>query len=483
MVTWASFTRVQLGFGGLLRRAGLPLLTLALLTLPAGPTPADAPATPPGYGATRVTEIPITGTIEMGLAPFVERAIAQAEREGADAILLRVDTFGGRIDAAVRIRDAILDCQVPTIAWVSGRAISAGALISLAAKTLVMNEGASIGAAEPIHITPGGESEPTGEKTVSYMRGEMRATAEATGRDARVAEAMVDADIAIDGVVATGKLLTLTGHEALDLGVADKLVTGRGELLRYMDWDEGDVVRASPTWSEGLVRFLTHPIMAGLLLSIGGLALLLELRTPGLGIPGLIGVICLALYFGSHYLVNLAGNVELLLFLGGLLLIVLEIFVIPGFGAAGIAGIVMLVAGLLLSRVAPHGGMADIRGALLLLIASFFVTLILFLSLLKYLPQARWMGGIVLETRQDHAVGFHADQHEGEPLVGKIGHCLSDLRPAGVIELEGRRLDVVTTGDYVDRGSRVKVIKISGNRVVVEPLESGEAEGSPSQLT
>jgi membrane-bound serine protease (ClpP class) len=277
------------------------------------------------------------------------------------------------------------------------------------------------------------------------------------------------------GLDEAGKLLTLTGLEAVTHGIAHPVVADRGALLALMNWEERRVVRASPTWSEGLVRFLTHPVLAGLLLSIGGLALLLELRSPGLGIPGLIGVICLALYFGSHYLVSLAGNVELLLFLGGLLLLILEIFVIPGFGAAGIAGIVMLVAGLLLSRVSPHGGMEEIRAALMLLVVSFAVTLVLFLSLLRFLPQARWMGAIVLEDRQDHAVGFHADSHEGEPLLGKRGRSLSDLRPAGIIELEGRRLDVITAGDYIERGALVEVIEIKANRIVVARADTGEA--------
>lgn len=451
------------------------LSSLALLHLALGALPAAAETPPPGFGAARVAEIPISGTIEMGLAPFVERAIHEAESGEADAILLRVDTFGGRIDAAVKIRDAILASKLPTVAWVSGRAISAGALISLAAETLVMNEGASIGAAQPVQISPGGESSPTGEKTVSSMRGEMRATAEARGRNARVAEAMVDADIEIEGVVAAGKLLTLTGQEALAQDIADRVVSDRGALLALMGWEERRVVRANPTWSEGLVRFLTHPVLAGLLLTVGGLALLLELRSPGLGIPGLIGVICLALYFGSHYLVSLAGNVELLLFLGGLLLLILEVFVIPGFGATGIAGILMLVAGLLLSRVSPHGGMAEIRAALMLLVISFAATLALFLALLRFLPQARWMGAIVLEDRQDHAVGFHADRHEGEPLLGKRGRCLSDLRPAGVVEIEGRRLDVISSGNYIARGALVTVIEIKANRIVVELAESGEA--------
>lgn len=458
--------------GGPSRTLFLLLIPLLALILAQSGSLADADTSGPGP---RIVEIPITGTIEMGLAPFVARAIAEAEADGADLLLFSVDTFGGRIDAAVSIKDAILATQLPTVAWVEGRAISAGALISLSADTLIMNEGASIGAATPVQVSPGGEAKETGEKTVSYMRGEMRATAEATGRDARVAEAMVDADIEIEGVSEAGKLLTLTSHEALDLGVADKVMRGRVELLATMGWSEADFHEARLTWAEQLVRFLTHPILAGLLLSLGGLALLLELRTPGLGIPGLIGVICLALYFGSHYLVHLAGNVELLLFLGGLLLIVLEIFVIPGFGFAGIAGGLMLTAGLLLSRIGPSAGMADIRGALMLLISSFVITFILFLVLLKYLPQARWMGGIVLEARQVHDAGYHADQYEGEELLEKIGVCLTDLRPSGTVEIEGRRLDVITSGDYVDAGCRVRVIELRGNRMVVEACKDGEA--------
>ncbi|MCP4548337.1 MAG: nodulation protein NfeD [bacterium] len=422
-----------------------------------------------------IVEIPIHGTIEMGLAPFVQRAIREAEDMAADALLLRVDTFGGRIDAAVRIRDAILHTEIPSVIWVEGRAISAGALITLAGETVIMNEGASIGAAQPVQVTPTGKAKETGEKTVSYMRGEMRATAEARDRDPRIAEAMVDSDIAIDGISEEGKLLTLTSEEALDLDIADHLVSNRKELREIMGWTRAEIRQIEPMWSEQMVRFLTHPILAGLLLSIGGLALLLEIRTPGLGLPGIIGVLALALYFGSHYLVNLAGNVEVLLFLGGLLLIILEVFVIPGFGAAGIIGAILVVLGLLLSRISPHGGSGDIRGALLMLICSFLFTAGVFIALLKYLPEAKWMPGMVLANNQDPNAGFHADQHRDLNLMDKIGHSITDLRPAGTIEVDGSRFDVITMGDYIDVGKTVKIIEVRGNRIVVEEIENNKA--------
>ncbi len=414
-----------------------------------------------------VVEIPIEGTIEMGLAPFVERALAEAEDRGADAVLLRIDTFGGRIDAAVRIRDAILETRIPTIAWVEGRAISAGALITLAAETVIFSEGASIGAAQPVQLGPGG-AEDTGEKTVSYMRGEMRATAEARGRDASVAEAMVDADIEIEGLVEAGKLLTMTAAEAEDWGLVDHIVKNLDDLRACLGWENTRLAAMEPTWSELLVRFLTHPVLAGLLLSLGGLGLLLELRTPGFGIPGLVGIICLALYFGSHYLVNLAGNIEIFLFLAGIILIVLEVFVIPGFGLAGILGTVSLIMGVLLSRLAPHGAPGDLTAALGVMLGAFGLTLLLFFLLVRYLPAARWMHGIVLNESQRHEEGFHADQHEDLQLMGKVGKAYTDLRPAGTIEIGGTRFDAITPGDYIDKGTAIRVVEIEANRIVVD---------------
>ena len=438
---------------------GLGLLSLLAIVI--------APVQSQVEDARYVVEIPIEGTIEMGLAPFVERALLEAEGRGADAVLLRIDTFGGRIDAAVRIRDAILESRIPTIAWVDGRAISAGALITLAADIVIFSEGASIGAAQPIELGPGGSSD-TGEKTVSYMRGEMRATAEARGRNAQVAEAMVDADIAIEDLIAEGKLLTLTAIEAEDWGLVDHIVQDLSELKSCLGWENTRIQAMEPTWSERLVRFLTHPVLAGLLLSLGGLGLLLEIRTPGFGLPGLVGIICLALYFGSHYLVNLAGNIEIFLFLAGIILIVLEVFVIPGFGLAGILGTVSLILGVLLSRLAPHGSPGDFTSALGVMLGAFALTVLLFFVMIRYLPAARWMHGIVLNESQRHEQGFHADQYEELGLLNKTGRAYTDLRPSGTIEIEGKRFDAMTSGDYINKGTSVYVVEAEGNRIVVE---------------
>lgn len=233
----------------------------------------------------------IDGVIDLGLAPFVQRVITEATQVGAAAVILEIDTFGGRVDTAVQIRDALLNTPLRTVSFVNKRAISAGALIGLATQTLVMANGSTIGAAAPVQIgAPGAAAKPAEEKTVSYVRKEFRATAEARQRPLLLAEAMVDADVEIAGVVAKGKLLTLTTEEALQ----HKLANFRADTLTYLLAQLGlagaEIRYASPHWAEQLVRFLTHPVLSSLLISIGMLGIMLELRTPGFGIAGGLGI-------------------------------------------------------------------------------------------------------------------------------------------------------------------------------------------------
>src|SRR5688500_15642482 len=234
---------------------GAALVALALLCLL---TPAVLPAQTP---APVVYVAPVEGIIDLGLAPFVRRVLDEAAEQRAAAVVLEINTFGGRVDAAVLIRDALLRARVRTVAFVNKRAISAGALIGLAAETIAMAEGSTIGAATPVTMgEPGGPAQPVAEKTVSYMRKEFRATAEARKRPPLLAEAMVDADVEVPGVIAKGKLLTLTTEEALQHQVADVRAESVDAVLTFLELSDADVRRASPTWAETLVRFLTHPV-------------------------------------------------------------------------------------------------------------------------------------------------------------------------------------------------------------------------------
>jgi membrane-bound serine protease (ClpP class) len=275
--------------------------------------------------------VPIDGVVDLGLPHFVQRVLKEAANAGAAAVVLEVNTFGGRVDGAVQVRDALLDSPVRTIAYVNKRAISAGALITLAAETIVMAGGGTIGAATPVQGGESGASQaPVGEKAVSYVRSEFRATAERRKRPPALAEAMVDADIEIPGVVAKGKLLTLTTDEAVALKLADFKADTLESALAQAGLAGARIERPTPNWSEHLVRFLTHPVVSSLLITVATLGIILEMRTVGFGIAGVLGLSSLALFFWSHWLVQLAGWEELLLVLAGFTLLALEIFLIPG---------------------------------------------------------------------------------------------------------------------------------------------------------
>ncbi len=420
----------------------------------------------------RVIVIPIQGTIDMGLAPFVKRALAEAEASKADALILDINTFGGRVDAAVVIRDALLASPVRTIAFVNRRAISAGALISLAAKEIVMTEGATIGAATPVQMSPtGGEASPVEEKTVSYVRKEFRATAESRGRPLDIAEAMVDRDVEIPGLNPKGKLLTLTTNEALARKVADRQANTLDSLLMTSGLTGAEIVRVAPNWGEGFVRLLTHPLVASLLLSIATLGIIIELRTPGFGVPGGLGILSLILVLGGHYTVELVGWEELILVGLGLTLITLEVFVIPGFGIAGIAGIIATLAGFSLSLVGHGSTMAAFFGAMGRVTLSMVVALVGSLVAFRFLRHTPFSRQLVLDAALPSGVGDAPPAPVAVPLthVGQVGRTATPLRPAGIALLDGVRVDVVSEGEMIVAGVPIIVTRMEGNRIVVRP--------------
>ena len=302
------------------------LMTLALLlTLAGSPSPAQSPI---------VYRLAIAGVVENGLAPYVARGLREAAAAGAAAVYLDIDTPGGRIDAAERIADAVGGSPVPVYAFVNPRAYSAGALIALSARAIYMRPGAVLGAATPVD----GQGVKASEKMVSAMRGEFRALAEARGLDPRVAEAMVDERVEIAGLDTPDQLLTLSTNEALRVGYAKAAVSGEPDLLRTIGLPNARVVTIEPNWAELVVRFLTNPLVAPLLLSLGVLGLVFEIKTGAFGLGGLVSLASLGLFFGSSLLVGLAGWEEIILLGIGLVAIAVEVFILPGFGAAGVLG-------------------------------------------------------------------------------------------------------------------------------------------------
>ncbi len=412
--------------------------------------------------AADVWVVPVRGTIEWGLAGFVQRAVGEAVEQGAGAILFEISTFGGRVDAATEIRDAIMSAPVPTIAYVTERAWSAGALIALAAEHLAMAPGSSIGAAEP---------RPAEEKTISAVRAEFEATAQGRGRDPEVAAAMVDQDIAIAGLVAEGKILTLSADHAVDIDFADFIAQSRQEVLRYLGYDRLGTRVLKATWAEKAAGFITLPVMSSLLLILGFAGLVLELLTPGFGVPGTIGIIGLVLFFGGRMIIGLAGWEEVFLFVTGFVLLLIEVFVIPGFGLVGLLGLASIFGSIVLSYASTEAGLVNL--AVALMVTAFVVVI----GWKRFRRSGAWER-LVLKTVIDKTASPDAEVPlpEGSELVEKLGTALTPLRPAGIVEIDGKRVDAVTEGEFVSRGSQIQVISMVGNRVVVKAVALSDQE-------
>jgi membrane-bound serine protease (ClpP class) len=423
--------------------------------------------------------VPIHGMIDLGLAPFLSRSMREAEAVGAAAVVLDINTFGGRVDAAVAMRDTLLNAPVRTVAFVNQRAISAGALIALACETIVMVPGGTLGAATPV-LGGAGEPETASEKTVSYVRKEFRATAEARNRPPQFAEAMVDADVEIAGVIEKGKLLTLTAAEAAQHRMTDHVAGTIESALETAGLAGAELRMQRQTWAESVVRFLTDPIVSSLLMSVGLLGLFIEIRTPGFGVAGALGLGALGLFFWGHWIVQLAGWEELLLFAAGLVLIGIEAFALPGFGIAGVAGILAVVGGLSLALVGAGATVAIVIVALGRVAIALLVAMVGGALLLRFLPHLPFGKRLILARNMRAEEGYTSPPPEDEHWRGRRGTALSPLRPAGIAEIDGARVDVVSDGSFIDAGTAIVVARVDGNRIVVRrvPADPTTSEGA-----
>ena len=390
----------------------------------------------------------------------VDQAYQQAIKSNSKLFLVELNTFGGMVNFADSIRSQLLDSKIPTVVYINHNAASAGALISIASDRIYMSKGSSIGAASVVDQS--GEVLP--EKYQSYMRGLMRATAEATGRDPKIAEAFVDPEIDLPGIKPAGKILTLTGAEAVRLGVAVAEVNSVDQVLQKEGFSISDVQHHTLTWVDHLISFLINPAVSGvlILLIVGGIYF--ELQTPGIGFALLVAVAAAILFFAPLYMQGLADHWEIALFVVGLVLIVLELFVIPGFGVAGIAGIICLICGLAFSMVAND--YFDFRidapntlfNAFFLVLISMTGGVVLMVIFGKGLLQTRAFRRLVLQDEQRSSDGFTSSMLS-KPLVGKTGIAKTVLRPSGKIEIEGQWYDAVALGGFIEAGASVYVEK------------------------
>ena len=410
-----------------------------------------------------VYRIPVTGVIELGIAPFIRRALREAQEAGARAAVLDVNTLGGRVDAALDIVDAISQTTIPVYALVNPRAISAGALISVAADTVFMVPDGLIGASTVVE----GEGQYASEKAQSAMRAQYRALAERRGLDPLVGEAMVDERVVVPGLDDSTRLLTMTTDEAVRVKYAVETASFDA-MLQTLGLAGAEVRDATTNWAESLVRFLTHPVVAAILLPLGILGLTMELKSPGLGFAGGVGFLALALFFGSHIIVGLAGWEDVILLLVGVALLGLEIFVIPGFGVTGILGLLCIGSAIFLALLGDLRTWHDLMRATGTFASSVLIFAAALYLVVRQLPKSEHQTGIFLKAATNKDEGFVAGDARSD-LVGAVGTALVDLRPSGTARFGDQRLDVVSESGFVLKGQQVRVVRAEAYRLVVTP--------------
>lgn len=403
--------------------------------------------------------VPIEETVEKGLLAFLKRAVGEAEEAGAEAIIFDVNTPGGAVDAADEIGKLLTGTDLKTVAFVNKKALSAGAYISLNTDEIYMVPGATMGSAAIIDQ----QGNTAGKKAESYWFAAMRAAAVESGRDPTYAKAMADESIDLPELGAPkGKLLTLTAEQALEVGYSEGTVKNLDELINQLGYKDAEIRNVNETFAEKLARFLTHPVMTPILMTVGSVGLVLELFSPGFGLPGIAGLSALLLFFYGHLVAGLAGFETLILFALGVGLILLELF-LPG----GIIGVIGLLAVISSFFMASNNVVYMAISLLIALTASIVLSI---LMIRVYEKKMNFFKRIILTDSTSTEKGYVSNKNRLE-LIGVEGVTLTPLRPSGTIAVEDERIDVVSEGGFVPKGRKVRIIKTEGAKIVVRELE------------
>lgn len=403
----------------------------------------------------------------------LNQAIKQAQDVKADYLFMELNTFGGELDAADKMRTALLECEIPTIVFINKNAASAGALISLACDSIYMAPGSSMGAASVVNQT--GEIMP--DKYQSYMRSLMRSTAEMNGRDPDIAQAMVDPDVEIPGISDKGKVLTFTTSEAIDHHFCNDEASDKDDVMHKMNISSYQFVNQKVTWIDKVISFLINPLVSGILIMfiIGGIYF--EMQAPGIGFALVVAILAALLYFAPHYLEGLAAHWEIIVFLVGFGLLMLEIFVVPGFGVTGISGIILMVGALVLTMIFNVGFNFSMTDSgifvkyLFLVLAACFAGFVLSLWLGKKLISADTRyGSLSLKTRMDADKGYVAQDMNLSQYVGRTAVTATLLRPVGKIEIDGEILDATSEIGFIEKNEQVEVTRFENAQLFVKKL-------------
>jgi membrane-bound serine protease (ClpP class) len=408
--------------------------------------------------------VPIEETVEKGLYTYLKRAVESAENENADVIIFEINTPGGAVDAAVDIGKLLTSTKTKTVAFINNRALSAGSYISLYMDEIYMVKGGTMGAAAIIDQ----QGNTAGKKAESYWFAEMKNAALHADRDPIYALAMADENVDLPEYGAEkGKLLTLTSEQAVEVKYAEGIVNNLDELLELLGYPEADVRTLEVSMAEKIARFITNPFVYSILLTIGLLGLVLELFSPGFGVFGFTGVSSLLLFFYGHLVAGLTGYETLILFIIGIALILVELFISGGI--AGILGFIAIVASFFLAADnAVYMGIS-------LLVAIIVSILISALLIKVFGKKMRLFKKLILTDSTNTESGYIANISRLE-LIGLVGYTLTVLRPSGTIVIEDERLDVVSEGGFIGKGSKVKVVKAEGSRIIVREIPNLDKE-------
>ncbi|QQK79681.1 nodulation protein NfeD [Salicibibacter cibi] len=393
--------------------------------------------------------IPVEQTVESGLEAFLDRSITEATEEGTDHIVLEIDTPGGTVDAAGNIAEIIQNAEVPITAYVTSEALSAGAYIALNADNIMMDPSAQMGDAAVVD----GSGNTAGDKAQAAWESNMEIAAQSNehDRDPEYARAMADPD----------ELLTMSAEQASDVGYAEDVVTDREEVLDYLGLEDAEQVESEVSLAEQLTRWVTNPMIIPILLAVGGVGLIMELFTPGFGLPGLVGLGSLGLFFFGHLFAGFAGMEAVILLILGLMLIVAEI-VFTGFGIFGVLGLASIIGSVFMASF-------DTTQILFSVLIALVVVVIATVLLFKYFGKIGFMQKLVLQNASEPS-GDADETASDDELIGQIGRSLTPLRPSGLMVLAGEHFDVVADGAYVEADSEVRVISVSGPRIVVRAV-------------
>lgn len=416
-----------------------------------------------------VLHLKISSDIDPRTNRYSELGIEKAQDIGADFIILELDTYGGALNDADDIRTRILDLEIPIYAFINKDAASAGALISIACDSIYMAKGSSIGAATVV----GQDGAAAPDKYQSYMRSIMRSTAEAKGRNPKMAEAMVDEDIDLDSIATEGKVLTLSVSEAIKNGFCEAEVSGIDDIMARSGIDDYEIETYELGMSEKIISLFLNPFVSGILIMIIVGGLYFELQTPGVGFPILASIVAVILYFVPNYLNGLAENWEIALFIVGVILIAVEVFVIPGFGIAGVLGLIFTLGSLAL--VMLDNNLFDftfVKGdqimvSLAVVSVGFLGAIIIMFVGGSKLADSSFFKRIALQEIQDTQQGF-TSKPIATSMVGKKGKTYTVLRPSGKIDIDGVIYDAFTRGNYIGEGVGVEVISDEGTSLKVK---------------